>query len=70
MRRYGAEGAAELLPRIRELKDDFYVSDARFTVADLRQMGDVAAEQFRKAHPEVGEDAVKALAWCYTYDFK
>lgn len=67
---FGAETAADLMPRIRELEDDFYASDARFTVGDLKAMGNIAADQFRGAHPEVSEDAVQAFAWCYTYDYK
>lgn len=68
--RFGAQTAADLLPRIRELEDDFYASDARFTVADLAEMGNVAAEHFRKVHPEISDNAVLAFAWCYTYDYK
>jgi hypothetical protein len=67
---FGSDIAADLLPRIRELEDDFYASDARFTVSDLKVMGEVAADQFRKAHPEISDDAVRAFAWCYTYDYK
>jgi hypothetical protein len=66
----GSETAAEIFPCIRELEADFYASDARFTAADLKEMGDKAAVHFRKAHPEISEDAVEALAWCYTWDYK
>jgi len=68
--RYGYDLAAALLPQIRELVDDFYASDVRFTVADVKQMGDVAGCQFHKAHPAISDDAVRALTWCYTYDYK
>lgn len=67
---FGAEQAVVLLPRITQLEDEFYASDARFTAADLREMGEVAAAQFRSKHSEVSEEAVKALAWCYTFDYK
>jgi hypothetical protein len=33
-------------------------------------MGNRAAEDLSKLQPEVSEDAVKALAWCYTFDYK
>jgi hypothetical protein len=33
-------------------------------------MGDVAASQFREAHPELSDEAVAAPAWWYTFDFK
>lgn len=68
--RFGASTTADLLPRIRELEDDFYASNARFTVSDLGEMGHVAADQFRETHPEISDNAVRALAWCYTYDYK
>jgi hypothetical protein len=68
--RFGADAAVELMPKIRELEDDFYRSDARFTVEDLKEMGDEAARSFRDRHPEISEDAVQAFAWCYSYDYR
>jgi hypothetical protein len=41
--RFGSEMAAELLPAIRRLEDEFYESDARHKVAGLKEMGDLAA---------------------------
>jgi len=67
---YGSDCALDLLPRLRALEDDFYKSEANLTVADLAEMGRVAATQFRKLHPEITESGVAALAWCYTFDFK
>lgn len=67
---FGEEMAPTLLEGVRELEDDFYSSDARLTVADLDSMGAVAAAEFRERHPEVSDDAVRALAWCYTFDYK
>lgn len=67
---FGAEQAPALLERIRELEDDFYESDARLTIADLDAMGAAAAAKFRERHPEISNEAVRALAWCYTFDFK
>lgn len=68
--RFGTEAAAKLLGVIKPLEDDFYSSDARFLAADLREMEKMCAEQFRKKHPGVAEEIVKAFAWCYTFDFK
>jgi hypothetical protein len=67
---YGKEVGLDLVRAVRRLKDDFYRSDARFTAADLIQMGDQAAAEFRARHPELGEDAVRALEWCYTFDYR
>jgi hypothetical protein len=67
---FGAERAPVLLTEIRRLEDDFYSSDARFTSGDLLEMEERATVQFQSRHPELSEEAVGALAWCYTYDYK
>jgi hypothetical protein len=68
--RFGAEEASTLLSRLKQLEDQFYASNARFTISDLAEAGDIAADEFRETHPEISEDAIRALAWCYTFDFK
>ncbi len=67
---FGEGSAVGLLPQVRALEEDFYRSNANHTAPDLVTMGEQAAAEFRSVHPEVAEDAVQALAWCYTYDFK
>ncbi len=67
---FGVQAAAKLLPLIKSLEDDFYVSDARLSAANLQEMERLASEQFRQKHPTAAEEIVKAFAWCYTYDFK
>ena len=67
---FGPETAAALMPHVRVLVDDFYASDASNTVADLHAMGSRAADDFRRSHPEVSDEAVDALVWCYTFDWK
>ena len=58
------------LPRIRELNGDFYASDARNVVSDVTEMGDRAAVESVRAHAELSDEAIAALAWCYTYDLE
>ena len=67
---FGDEGALDLLLMVRRLEKEFYASDARHTAPGLKEMGDAAAAQFRALHPELSQDAIRALAWCYTYDYK
>jgi hypothetical protein len=67
---FGDEVAAKLLLVIKSLEDDFYSSDARFVAADLQEMGRLSAEQFKRKHPTIADEIVKAFAWCYTFDFK
>jgi len=68
--RFGSETSEHLLLTLKCLEVEFYTSDARFAVADPQEMGDMAAEQFRKTHPGIADEIVKAFAWCYTFDFK
>jgi len=68
--RFGAEAAAELLPAIKSLMDEFYRSDARFAAADLVEMGRMASEEFKAAYPQVADEVLRALEWCYTFDYK
>jgi hypothetical protein len=65
----GADAAAELLPQLRRLEDDFYASPARDLAPGLATMGRLAAEDFRQLHPEISGNAVQALAWCCTTDY-
>lgn len=67
---FGADAAATLLPLVRGLADDFYATDAHLTVAGLSEMGAVATARFTARHPEISDEAVKALEWCYTFDHK
>lgn len=66
----GNEGVAALVQQVHSLEEDFYRSNAYLTAPDLATMGAVAAGEFRQGHPDISDDAVAALAWCYTYDYK
>jgi hypothetical protein len=68
--RFGETLAIELLPQLLHLQEDFYSSTAYNMAPDLKSIGDKAAEDFRRIHPEIGDDAVEALVWCYTWDWK
>ena len=67
---FGDAVAAELLPVIKSLEDDFYSSDARLVAANLQEMEKLSSEHFKQKHPAAADEIVKALAWCYTFDFK
>jgi hypothetical protein len=67
---FGAEKASDLMWTVSRLEAEFYESDAHLTVADLVDVGHVAAARFRGSHPELTDDAVEALTWCYTFDYK
>jgi hypothetical protein len=69
-RQIGTEATIELLPQLRKLEDDFYTTSAWKIAPDLPAMGHLASEDFRRQHPEISDEAVEALAWCYTWDHK
>ncbi len=68
--RFGDDLAAKLLPLIKSLEEDFYSSDAQFTATNLQEMERLASEQFKRMHPTISDEIVKAYAWCYTFDFR
>lgn len=68
--RYGEAVSLEILPMIRQLHNDFYATDAIDRVADHGEMLDVAAVEFRARHPEISADAVDALKWCMSWDYR
>lgn len=67
--RFGAN-AAQWLTLIKALADDFYASNAKYSAPDLHEMGTMAMADFMKNHPDAPEDIAKALAWCYTFDYR
>ncbi|MEU8217971.1 hypothetical protein AB0C47_19605 [Micromonospora taraxaci] len=67
---FGPALAVGVLAEVRRLEDEFYSSEASKVAPDLKSMGEQAAAEFRETHPEIGEEAVQALAWSYTFDFK
>lgn len=67
---FGKDLAAQLLPMVKSLADDYYSSDARFLAADMQEMEMMAEEDFRKKHPDVEDSIVRAFSWCYTFDFR
>ena len=68
--RFGVDQALDLVPSVRRLTDEFYESDAKYVAADHAEMGEIASRRFHDLHPEISDEAVRALAWCYTYDYK
>ena len=67
---FGKEDAVELLTVLHRLENEFFESDAVHVAPDLTTMGDRAAAEFRHRHPELSDDAVAALRWCYTFTYK
>ncbi|HEY0168235.1 MAG TPA: hypothetical protein VGB75_14425 [Jatrophihabitans sp.] len=67
--RLGADEAAAVMPLVLAWHRDFYESDP-FSAGSLVEMGDQASARFRALHPEATDEAVHALAWAFTWDYK
>lgn len=69
-RRFGSEAGGRLLPLLNALAEDFYATNARYVAADLAEMGDMAAADFKAKYPALPAEVAEAFAWCYTFDYK
>jgi len=69
IQRFGPD-AARWIALIESLVDDFYESKANFEAADMPEMWAMAIADFKAKYPEVPEEITKALAWCYTFDYR
>jgi hypothetical protein len=67
---FGPELGAKLLTTMKVLADDFYSSNANQIAHGVQEMAKMAADHFRQKHPEIPEEIIEVLAWCYTFDFK
>ena len=50
---FGGDAASKLLPILDALADDFYTTNACHIAADIAEMGDLAAADFRAKHPDL-----------------
>ncbi|WP_375493437.1 hypothetical protein [uncultured Jatrophihabitans sp.] len=66
---FGALTAADLAAEVQRLHDEFYKVEPRADES-LVVAADRATAVFVARHPELTSDAVDALRWCYTYDWK
>ena len=67
---FGSTIGNQLLPLLRALVDDFYSSDARLRALNLVEMARLSEDEFARKHPCLSRESVRALAWCYTFDYK
>jgi hypothetical protein len=68
--RFGAGEAARLLPQVHAMEREFYSSNAHQVANDLAEMEAMSSDEFKRTNPDAPDDAVRALAWCYTFDYK
>jgi hypothetical protein len=61
--------AADLAPVIDHLDEEFYEVGPD-SADSLKASADLAAEVFAQHHSDLTAEAIDALRWCYTYDWK
>lgn len=66
----GAEAAAAVMPIVRELSREFERAEAFHVPGDIGKAAALAAAEFRKKHPDVSEDAVRALSWDFACAYR
>lgn len=67
---FGKTEGEALLIKIKNLENDFYLSDAYISSVDMIDMAKKASDDFKLMHPEIPEGINKVLAWCYTFDWR
>jgi hypothetical protein len=65
----GSLAAADLATEVTRLDEEFYATEPT-NDESLDVAADRAAAIFATRHPDLTSDAVDALRWCYTYDWK
>jgi len=66
----GSVRAEALQGRVEALRKETVLAPSEWMTGDLGEIGRVYEARMRKAHPELSEDAIKALAWDFTYSIK
>lgn len=67
--RFGPGEAADLAVIVDRLSREFYEVEPE-AYESLEEAADPAVEAFAVRHPELSAEAISAIRWCYTYDWK
>lgn len=68
--RFGDSVASELLPVLRDLRQECLDLDAQHRAADLADVAALVRSQMHERHPELTDEAVAALANLYAWIVK
>ncbi len=66
---FGIVAAAELEAEVTRLDEEFYMLEPA-NDESIDAAADRAVSIFAAHHPDLTKDAIDALRWCYTYDWK
>jgi hypothetical protein len=66
----GEQGGAELLARVREITAEMMAIPIDWSTHSLVEGGREAQRRIAELHPELGSDALDALYWMFTYNWR
>ncbi|HEY1957436.1 MAG TPA: hypothetical protein VGH28_17580 [Polyangiaceae bacterium] len=69
-REFGPERAAFLREKIDALRAEIAAVEIDWATCSLASAGEAARRAMRDRHPELADEALDALAWEFTYDWK
>jgi hypothetical protein len=69
-REFGERKAAELRPRLVSLLSELGAIDVDWSRHELVSAGKMARAEMQARHPELSEDALRALEWKFTFDWR
>ena len=70
VREFGAESAADLLTSVRDLLAELSAIDVDWSKHTLASAAQVVRAEFARRHPELTDEALNAMFWRFTYEWR
>ena len=67
---FGDKKGKEILSYLKELKGEFYKSQAWLQADTWSEISQIARNDFLNKYPSIPEEVFKAFEWCYSYSYK
>ena len=67
---FAGDEAIDLLARVRAIVDEMMAIEVDWSVSTLSEGGRKAQAQMADRHPELSDDALAALYWAFTYNWR
>jgi hypothetical protein len=68
--RFGEEVGLDLVQKVHAILDELYGVLPDWSAGDLASETDKAVHQVRRNHPELSDEALAALGWSFSFDWK
>lgn len=67
---FAGDDAADMLARVRRVVDEMMATEVDWSSNTLSEGGRQAQAQIAARHPELSDDALAALYWMFTYNWR